>query len=171
MPSSPCDKLSQRLISPNLVQSVRCPSPVVHNVENNVLSPAQEPKSGIFADTPKNSAEFANRSAGKTFAGTSTSTTSSVVHHHHHQSLSCTTSPVLSPDMRNVVAENHQAQGKTPPPPPPRWAKPGFSQSQSNFTVTTTVTFNVNQTTNDVNSSQVTTRRRSRSERPLVELD
>ncbi|XP_025153828.1 protein sprint isoform X2 [Harpegnathos saltator] len=161
VPSSPSDKLSQQLISPNLVQSVRCPSPVVHNVENNVLSPAQDSKSGSF-DTLKNGTEFAGRSGSKTFSSTSTSTMSVHHLHHHHQSqsLSCTTSPVLPPDIRNVVAENHQGATqcvKTPPPPPPRWAKPGFSQSQSNFTVTTTVTFNVNQTTNDVNTSQQNT--------------
>ncbi|XP_049841852.1 protein sprint isoform X2 [Schistocerca gregaria] len=34
--------------------------------------------------------------------------------------------------------------GKTPPPPPPRWAKPSVSVT-NNFTVTTTVTFSVNQ--------------------------
>lgn len=160
MPSSPCDKLSQRLISPNLVQSVRCPSPVVHNVESNVLSPAQEqPKSSY--DTLKNGADFAaGRSCATKSTFSSTSTSSTSVHHHHHQSLSCTTSPVLPADIRNIGAEGHQVATqsvKTPPPPPPRWAKPGFSQSQSNFTVTTTVTFNVNQTTNDVNNSQVTT--------------
>lgn len=33
--------------------------------------------------------------------------------------------------------------GKNPPPPPPRWSKPTTPQ-QSNFTVTTTVTFSVN---------------------------
>lgn len=34
---------------------------------------------------------------------------------------------------------------KTPPPPPPRWSKPTTPQSNgNNFTVTTTVTFNVN---------------------------
>jgi hypothetical protein len=33
------DKLSQKLIFPNLVQSFRCPSPVVQNIKSNVLSP------------------------------------------------------------------------------------------------------------------------------------
>ncbi|CAG2066795.1 unnamed protein product, partial [Timema podura] len=38
--------------------------------------------------------------------------------------------------------------GKTPPPPPPRWAKPtALSSGGQNFTVTTTVTFSVNNIT------------------------
>lgn len=41
---------------------------------------------------------------------------------------------------------------KSPPPPPPRWAKPG--QNQNNFTVTTTVLFNVNQS-GDISTVQV----------------
>lgn len=139
--SPPSDKLSHKLISPNLVQSVRCPSPVVHNVENNVLSPAQDaktfdiPKNGL--DTSRSTiVEFA-KSSGK-FASTS--------NFHQNNLSSCTTSPV-SPDIRNIVAENQGTvqNVKTPPPPPPRWAKPGINQNQSNFTVTTTVTFNVNQ--------------------------
>ncbi|XP_020284481.1 protein sprint isoform X3 [Pseudomyrmex gracilis] len=137
--SSPNDKLSHKLISPNLVQSVRCPSPVVHNVENNVLSPIQDVKNfdtlknGL--DTPRSITEFPK-----------TSTKSTSMSSFHENNLSCTTSPVL-PDIRNIIAENQgMVQSvKTPPPPPPRWAKPGISQSQSNFTVTTTVTFNVNQ--------------------------
>lgn len=69
--------------------------------------------------------------------------------------LSNTNSPLL-PEVRNIMLDNQtQSQNvKTPPPPPPRWAKPGVNQSQNNFTVTTTVTFNVNQT-NDALSSQV----------------
>lgn len=130
-----------------------------------MLSPAQDSKSGSF-DTLKNGGmldimsprsttamEFVR--GGKSFTSVSTSTSTSL--HHHQNNLSCATSPVLLPDIRNIVTDNQGATQsvKTPPPPPPRWAKPGFSQSQSNFTVTTTVTFNVNQTTNDVNASQV----------------
>lgn len=148
--SSPNDKLSHKLISPNLVQSIRCPSPVVHNVENNVLSPAQDVKSfdtlknGL--DTPKlTTVEFIKNS--EKFVSTSS---------FHQNNLSCATSPEL-PDIRNIVAESDKTTQtvKTPPPPPPRWAKPGISQSQSNFTVTTTVTFNVNQS---LNTSQVNER-------------
>lgn len=147
---SPSDKLSHKLISPNLVQSIRCPSPVVHNVENNVLSPAQDIKSfdtlknGL--DTPKSTTvEFIKNS--EKFISTSS---------FHQNNLSCTTSPELT-DIRNIVVENDKTTQnvKTPPPPPPRWAKPGISQNQSNFTVTTTVTFNVNQS-NGLNSQQNT---------------
>lgn len=100
---SPTAALSQKLISPNLVQSVRCPSPVVHNVESNVLSPADSRRSFDAATARDESA-----------------------------------------------AEAHQVPNvRTPPPPPPRWAKPGFTQTQSNFSVTTTVTFNVNNQSND----------------------
>lgn len=142
---SPGEKLSQKLISPNLVQSVRCPSPVVHNVESNVLSPVQDTR--IISFDAKNSAETSK----------STIIESSRSRFHQNVStfnnLSCTTSPVL-PEIRNIIAENHSVgqNVKTPPPPPPRWAKPGIGQN--NFMVTTTVTFNVNQTT-DVSSSQV----------------
>ncbi|XP_070169330.1 protein sprint isoform X4 [Polyergus mexicanus] len=147
---SPGDKLSHKLISPNLVQSIRCPSPVVHNVENNVLSPAQDIKNfdtlknGL--DTPKSTTvEFIKNS--EKFISTSS---------FHQNNLSCTTSPEL-PDIKNIVVENDKTTQnvKTPPPPPPRWAKPGISQNQSNFTVTTTVTFNVNQS-NGLNSQQNT---------------
>ncbi|XP_011875825.1 PREDICTED: protein sprint-like [Vollenhovia emeryi] len=135
------DKLSHKLISPNLVQSVRCPSPVVHNVESNVLSPVQDMRSFDILknglDTPKLTTVEFTKSSGK-FASTSS---------FHQNNLSCTASPELS-DSRNIITiENQGARQnvKTPPPPPPRWAKPGIGQNQNNFTVTTTVTFNVNQ--------------------------
>lgn len=122
-------------------------------MENNVLSPAQDVKSfdtlknGL--DTPK-SVEFIKNS--EKFISTSS---------FHQNNLSCATSPEL-PDIRNIVAENDKTTQnvKTPPPPPPRWAKPGISQNQSNFTVTTTVTFNVNQS-NGLNTSQVKLRNNS----------
>lgn len=136
---------------------------MVHNVESNVLSPAQDSKNGSFdngratdaAMSPRctTAAEFVR--SGKSFTSVSTSTSTSL-HHHHQSSLSCATSPVLLPDVRNIVAENQGVTPlsvKTPPAPPPRWTKPGFSQNQSNFTVTTTVTFNVNQTANDANAT------------------
>lgn len=138
--SSPGDKLSHKLISPNLVQSVRCPSPIVHNVENNVLSPVQDMRSAFDTlknglDTPRLTTVELTKSSGK-FASVSS---------FHQNNLSCATSPD-SPDSRNIIVENQGARQtvKTPPPPPPRWAKPGISQNQNNFTVTTTVTFNVN---------------------------
>lgn len=148
---SPCEKLSQKLISPNLVQSVRCPSPIVHNVESNVLSPTQDTKGNFestrnILETPKTTIVEFSRSSKFTSISTSTS--------NFHQNISnfnnpsCTNSPIIADGQ--IVRQNV----KTPPPPPPRWAKPGLSQNQSNFTVTTTVTFNVNQT-NDVNVSQV----------------
>lgn len=145
--SSPSDKLSHKLISPNLVQSVRCPSPVVHNVESNVLSPVQDvrcfdsAKNGL--DTPKFTTIEFIKSSGK-FTSISS---------FHQNNLPCTTSPEL-PDNKNIIAENQGTRQnvKTPPPPPPRWAKPGINQNQNNFTVTTTVTFNVNQS---LNTSQV----------------
>lgn len=67
------------------------------------------------------------------------------------------TSPALNGSSGAVVPNNG---GKTPPPPPPRWAKP----SAHNFTVTTTVTFNVNQSTTppahvEVSCVQVTPKR------------
>ncbi|XP_033327914.2 src homology 2 domain-containing protein sprint isoform X2 [Megalopta genalis] len=157
---SPTEKLSQKLISPNLVQSVRCPSPVVHNVENNVLSPVQDgklnfgPKSVVGEASSRSTIVELSRTR---FASTNSSSTN----FHHNVStfnnLSCANSPVL-PEIRNIIGENHGiAQNvKTPPPPPPRWAKPGMAHTQNNFTVTTTVTFNVNQTT-DVCSSQQNT--------------
>nr|XP_050859391.1 protein sprint-like isoform X3 [Vespula vulgaris] len=150
---SPCEKLSQKLISPNLVQSVRCPSPIVHNVESNVLSPTQDTKGNFesmrnILETPKTTIVEFSRSSKFTSIGTSTS--------NFHQNISnfnnpsCTNSPIIAEGQ--IVGQNV----KTPPPPPPRWAKPGLSQNQSNFTVTTTVTFNVNQT-NDINVSQQNT--------------
>ncbi|XP_046487963.1 protein sprint isoform X2 [Neodiprion pinetum] len=139
---SPADKLlSQKLISPNLVQSVRCPSPVVHNVQNNVLSPS-EAKANF--ESSKSITEF---SKNNKFSINSSSSTSNF-----HQNIanfnqfSNANSPVI-PEVKGIVLDNQTLvqNVKTPPPPPPRWAKPGISQSQSNFTVTTTVTFNVNQ--------------------------
>ncbi|XP_076683210.1 src homology 2 domain-containing protein sprint isoform X6 [Andrena cerasifolii] len=152
---SPSEKLSQKLISPNLVQSVRCPSPVVHNVENNVLSPVQDTKVSFEAKTVAETSK-------STIVELSRTRFSSVNATNFHQNvstfnnLSCTNSPVL-PEIRNIIGENHTIgqNVKTPPPPPPRWAKPGLGHTQNNFTVTATVTFNVNQA-NDVSSSQNT---------------
>lgn len=145
--SSPGDKLSHKLISPNLVQSVRCPSPVVHNVENNVLSPVQDVRA---FDTLRNGLDTPRLTAIEFKSSSKFASVSSF----HQNNLSCTTSPELS-DSRNFCVENLGARQnmKTPPPPPPRWAKPGINQSQNNFTVTTTVTFNVNQ--GNMNTSQV----------------
>ncbi|CAD1475719.1 unnamed protein product [Heterotrigona itama] len=156
---SPSDKLSQKLISPNLVQSVRCPSPVVHNVESNVLSPVQDTKvsfeSKTTAETSKSTVVELSRTR---FSSVSTSMTNFHQNVSTFNNLSCTTSPVL-PEIRNIITENHTAgqNVKTPPPPPPRWAKPGIGigQNQSNFNVTTTVTFSVNHIS-DVGSSQNT---------------
>jgi len=143
------DKLSHKLISPNLVQSVRCPSPVIYNVENNILNPRQDTRNfdnlKNSLDTPKlTTVEFTKSS--RKFTSIST---------FHQNNLSCLTSPELA-DSRNIITENQGARQnmKTPPPPPPRWAKSGISQNQNNFTVTTTVTFNINQGSN-LNSSQV----------------
>ncbi|XP_076620944.1 src homology 2 domain-containing protein sprint isoform X7 [Colletes latitarsis] len=148
---SPSEKLSQKLISPNLVQSVRCPSPVVHNVESNVLSPVQDTR--VTFETKTTTAETSK----STMVELCRTRFSSASNFHQNVSafnnLSCTNSPVL-PEIRNIVGDN-QTVGqnvRTPPPPPPRWAKPGMGHAQNNFTVTTTVTFNVNQT-NDVGSS------------------
>jgi len=147
--SSPSDKLSHKLISPNLVQSVRCSSPVIHNVESNVLSPIQDAK---ILDTLKNGSLDTSKSTTTGFVRSSGKFISTS---NFHQNNLSTTSPVL-PDIRNVIAENHGTvqNVKTPPPPPPRWAKPGMNQNQSNFTVTTMVTFNMDHS-NDINSSQV----------------
>ncbi|XP_043251515.1 protein sprint isoform X1 [Colletes gigas] len=148
---SPSEKLSQKLISPNLVQSVRCPSPIVHNVESNVLSPVQDTR--VTFETKTTTAETSK----STMVELCRTRFSSASNFHQNVSafnnLSCTNSPVL-PEIRNIVGDN-QTVGqnvRTPPPPPPRWAKPGMGHAQNNFTVTTTVTFNVNQT-NDVGSS------------------
>ncbi|XP_066583942.1 protein sprint isoform X2 [Prorops nasuta] len=159
---SPSEKLSQKLISPNLVQSVRCSSPVVHNVESNVLSPMQDTKTSF--DLSKNLVETP-RTAILEFSRTnkfsSVTTTTSNFHQNisNFNNLSRTNSPII-PEIKSIMSENHNVlqNVKTPPPPPPRWAKPGFSQSQSqnNFTVTTTVTFNVNQNGDADNSSQNT---------------
>ncbi|XP_034946737.1 protein sprint isoform X2 [Chelonus insularis] len=116
----PCEKPSQKLVSPNLVQSIRCRSPVVHNVENNVLIPTDS----------KFNFETNFHRAGQSNLSESTASPSSLS------------------EVRNIVVYN-QEQGtniKTPPTPPPRWAKPG-NQSQSNVTVTTTtvISLNVNQ--------------------------
>ncbi|XP_053972440.1 protein sprint isoform X3 [Hylaeus volcanicus] len=136
---SPGDKLSRKLISPNLVQSVRCPSPIVHNVENNVLSPVQDPKVNYEA---KCTAETSNSTVMELCRSRFSNVHQNVS---TFNNLSCANSPVL-PDLRSIVGENHAIgqNARTPPPPPPRWAKPGHAQN--NFTVTTTVTFNVNQT-------------------------
>ncbi|XP_043789708.1 protein sprint isoform X9 [Apis laboriosa] len=154
---SPGEKLSQKLISPNLVQSVRCPSPVVHNVESNVLSPVQDTKVSFEA---KSIAETSKSTVVELSRSKFSSVTTSISNFHQNVStfnnFSCTTSPVL-PEIRNIIAENHSLgqNAKTPPPPPPRWAKPGIGQNQNNFSVTATVTFNLNHT-NDVTSSQNT---------------
>ncbi|EFN69162.1 Protein sprint [Camponotus floridanus] len=148
---SPGDKLSHKLISPNLVQSIRCPSPVVHNVENNVLSPAQDVKSFDILksglDTSKSTTINFMKNSEK-FISTSS---------FHQNNASCATSPELM-DIKNIVTESDKTTQnmKTPPPPPPRWAKPGISQNQSNFTVTTTVTFDMNHG-NGLNISQQNT--------------
>ncbi|XP_043284567.1 protein sprint isoform X2 [Venturia canescens] len=153
---SPCEKLSQQLISPNLVQSVRCPSPIVHNVESNVLSPTE---SRTNFDSTKHSNESTKSEFSRSNKFTMCTSTSSNFHQNisNFNNLSNSNSPLL-PDVRNAIVDNNSLTQnvKTPPPPPPRWAKPGVSQSQNNFTVTTTVTFNVNQT-NDVITSQQNT--------------
>ncbi|XP_043508470.1 protein sprint [Frieseomelitta varia] len=155
--TSPSDKLSQKLISPNLVQSVRCPSPVVHNVESNVLSPVQDTKvrfeSKTTAETSKSTVIELSRTR---FSSVSTSMTNFHQNVSTFNNLSCTTSPVL-PEIRNIITETHTTgqNVKTPPPPPPRWAKPGIGLSQNNFNVTATVTLNVNHIS-DVGSSQNT---------------
>ncbi|XP_011301200.1 protein sprint isoform X2 [Fopius arisanus] len=111
------DKNCHKLISPNLVQSVRRRSPVVHNVENNVLIPTDS-KSTIDSSIQAN----LNDPTGPKDLDIKT-----IV-------------------LGNQEVVNSQPT-KTPPPPPPRWAKPSVSQSQSNVTVTTTtvITLNVNQ--------------------------
>ncbi|XP_031840831.1 src homology 2 domain-containing protein sprint isoform X6 [Nomia melanderi] len=154
---SPNEKLSQKLISPNLVQSVRCPSPVVHNVESNVLSPVQDAKIGFesknMAETSKSTIVELSRTR---FSSMNVATSNFHQNVSTFNNLSCTNSPVL-PEIRNIISENHMIgqNVKTPPPPPPRWAKPGLGHTQNNFAVTATVTFNVNQTT-DICSSQNT---------------
>ncbi|XP_025602606.1 protein sprint isoform X5 [Athalia rosae] len=144
---SPGEKLSQKLISPNLVQSVRCPSPVVHNVQNNVLSPADT--KGTFESTKhtfESSKSITEFSKNNKFSSTTSSNSNFHQNISQFNHFSNANSPVL-PEVKGVVLESQNLiqTVKTPPPPPPRWAKPGISQSQNNFTVTTTVTFNVNQ--------------------------
>ncbi|XP_018896161.2 protein sprint [Bemisia tabaci] len=52
------------------------------------------------------------------------------------------------------ISNNFLAQStKTPPPPPPRWAKPTITTlTQQSFSVTTTLTFNVNSQTSPASS-------------------
>ncbi|XP_015436399.1 PREDICTED: protein sprint [Dufourea novaeangliae] len=155
---SPSEKLSQKLISPNLVQSVRCPSPVVHNVENNVLSPVQDTSKINFEakSIPETSKSTIVELSRTRFSSVATNTSNFLHNVSTFNNLSCTNSPVL-PEIRNIIGENHAIgqNVKTPPPPPPRWAKPGMGHMQNNFTVSTTVTFNVSQST-DISSSQNT---------------
>ncbi|XP_044581676.1 protein sprint isoform X2 [Cotesia glomerata] len=128
----PCEKPSQKLVSPNLVQSVRCRSPVVHNVESNVLIPTESKSNNESQNFIKNNSNnIINANSPNSQSG----------------------------DTRNVGFDSLQGGTihstiqvnsiKTPPTPPPRWAKPGASQCQnSNVTVTTTTTvisLNVNQ--------------------------
>ncbi|KYN06439.1 Protein sprint [Cyphomyrmex costatus] len=145
------DKLSHKLISPNLVQSVRCPSPVVYNVENNILNPRQDTRN---FDNLKNTLDTSKLT---TIEFTTSSRKLTSISTFHQNNLSCLTSPELA-DSRNIITENQGARQnmKTPPPPPPRWAKSSISQNQNNFTVTTTVTFNMNQGS-DLNTSQQNT--------------
>lgn len=116
------DKLCQQLVSPNLVQSVRCRSPVVHNVENNVLIPTESTKT-FEANFHRNQTNL--------------------------NDLTNASSPNTLSEVRNIVFDHNEAIAniKTPPPPPPRWAKPGLAQNNVTVTSTTTViTLNVNQT-------------------------
>ncbi|PSN53428.1 hypothetical protein C0J52_05143 [Blattella germanica] len=63
------------------------------------------------------------------------------------KSTSNSPAQLISPPATNGIGPLVVSSGgKTPPPPPPRWAKPS-SLSGQNFTVTTTVTFSVNNTT------------------------
>ena len=125
-------------------------------MESNVLSPVQDTKvsfeSKTTAETSKSTVIELSRTR---FSSVSTSMTNFHQNVSTFNNLSCTTSPVL-PEIRNIITENHTTgqNVKTPPPPPPRWAKPGIGQSQNNFNVTATVTFNVNHIS-DVGSSQV----------------
>ncbi|XP_058803709.1 protein sprint, partial [Phymastichus coffea] len=145
---SPNDRLSQRLISPNLVQNlVRSPSPVAHNVEANVLSP-----SSVCESVKSPCGDFVR---GSQFTSSNTSMTSNF-----HRNIATgfnELAQIKSPD----VVQTPMGNVKSPPPPPPRWAKPGQpqqqqqQQQQSNITLTTTVTFNVNQS-GDVSNMQST---------------
>ncbi|XP_014208187.1 protein sprint [Copidosoma floridanum] len=122
---SPHDKLSQRLVSPNLVQNlVRSPSPVVHNVDTNVLSPPRDIK-----------CEFVR---GSHFTSSNTSITSNF---HRNIATGFNDLNIKSPDV--VQIGNHLL--KSPPPPPPRWAKPAQLQNQKNINATSTVMLSVNQ--------------------------
>ncbi|XP_057329306.1 protein sprint isoform X2 [Microplitis mediator] len=137
----PCEKPSQKLISPNLVQSIRCRSPVVHNVESNVLIPTESKlnneSQNLIKNINSNSPNLTNANSPNSQSGDIT---------------------------RNIIFESQESAGviqinniKTPPTPPPRWAKPGASQCQnSNVTVTTTTTvisLNVNQIGNGTGDS------------------
>jgi len=151
----PNDKLSHKLISPNLVQSVCCPSPIIYKMENNVRNSDQDmenfetSKNGL--DMPKLTMIEFTKCSGK-FTSISS---------FHQNNLSCITSPELA-DNRNI-AENPgiKQNAKTPPPPPPRWAKFGINQNQNqnNLIVTTTMTFNINHG-NSSNTSQVKLKKR-----------
>ncbi|KAK0090356.1 hypothetical protein PV325_001130 [Microctonus aethiopoides] len=127
----PIENPSQKLVSPNLVQSVRCRSPVVHNVESNVLIPT-ESKMNFETNFHRNIQTNLN-------------------------DLTNASSPSSLSEVRNIIFETQEGvqNTKTPPPPPPRWAKPGLNQSQNNVTVATTViTLNVNQTNDSTTEFQ-----------------
>ena len=117
---------------------------MIHNVESNVLSPLEsktntETKS-VEVQTSKSIVEF---SRSNKFSSNISSSSNFHQNLTNFNNLSSTNSPIL-PETKNLIEASTQ-NIKTPPPPPPRWAKPGISQSQTNFTVTTTVSFNVNQ--------------------------
>lgn len=107
---SPNEKLSQKLISPNLVQSVRCSPSVVHNVEGNVLTPP----STVSETEPEVNDCSSNHNLHQNIS--------------NFNNLSTAASPTLS-DVKEAQPQNV----KTPPPPPPRWAKPAFERNHNDF--------------------------------------
>ncbi|XP_011505288.1 PREDICTED: protein sprint [Ceratosolen solmsi marchali] len=130
---SPNEKLSQRLISPNLVQNfVKSSSPLVHNIDAYVVSPANNLNSScelIKVNKLNSNNSFITSNMHRNIANGS-------------NNLSRKTSPNI------IQTSTEEYHSKSPPPPPPRWAKPGQQMQetmQKNFLVTTCTTFTVNQ--------------------------
>jgi hypothetical protein len=139
---SPNDKLSQRLVSPNLVQNiVRSSSPLVHNIETNVLSPNNDLNS---------SCEF--------IKSNKLNTSNSLIASNFHRNIENCYNDLANKTSPNIIqARVEGIHIKSPPPPPPRWAKPGQQTHgvlQNNFAVTTSVMFTINQS-GDFNTDQV----------------
>ncbi|KAL7306644.1 hypothetical protein TKK_0001323 [Trichogramma kaykai] len=149
---SPNDKLCQRLISPNLVQSLvqRSPSPLVHNVDANVLSPGSVGSDSFGHNNSSSSSGSGSSNNSHSNASSATS--------NFHRNIASSFHKMSSP----TIVQTPGGQMKSPPPPPPpRWAKPTQQQQQqqqqksSSFIATTTI--NVNQSDDQSTPSESNT--------------